>query len=185
MQLDLVERARRGDHDAFAMLADAAIHRLDGAARLILRDPDKAKDAVQETLVRAWRRPADVAQSGSLRRLAPPAARAVVHRRGATATPAPPRRRARPVHAPAVADGISIDARPRPARSRVQPPRARGAGRRRHASLPRSAAARGSAGSGIPLGTAKSRLHRALGLMRAALDADARPRAEIGEGRPA
>ena len=55
MQQDLVERARRGDHDAFASLAAAAIFRLDAAARLILRDPDQAKDAVQETLVRAWR----------------------------------------------------------------------------------------------------------------------------------
>ena len=55
MQLELVERARRGDHDAFAALAGAAIFRLDAAARLILRDPDQAKDAVQETLVRAWR----------------------------------------------------------------------------------------------------------------------------------
>ena len=32
---------------------------------------------------------------------------------------------------------------------------------------------------GIPLGTAKSRLHRALGQMRAALDADARVRGPI------
>jgi len=55
MQRDLVERARRGDHDAFAELAGTAISRLDAAARLILRDPDQAKDAVQETLVRAWR----------------------------------------------------------------------------------------------------------------------------------
>ena len=55
MQQELVERARRGDHDAFATLAGAAIFRLDAAARLILRDPDQAKDAVQETLVRAWR----------------------------------------------------------------------------------------------------------------------------------
>ena len=55
MQRELVERARRGDHDAFAVLAAAAISRLDGAARLILHDPDQAKDAVQETLVRAWR----------------------------------------------------------------------------------------------------------------------------------
>src|SRR6478752_10235246 len=55
MQQELVERARRGDHDAFAELAGAAIFRLDAAARLILRDPDRAKDAVQETLVRAWR----------------------------------------------------------------------------------------------------------------------------------
>jgi RNA polymerase sigma-70 factor (ECF subfamily) len=36
---------------------------------------------------------------------------------------------------------------------------------------------------GIPLGTAKSRLHRALQSMRAALDADDRPRSEIREGR--
>jgi RNA polymerase sigma-70 factor (ECF subfamily) len=36
---------------------------------------------------------------------------------------------------------------------------------------------------GIPLGTAKSRLHRALQSMRAALDADARPRSELAEGR--
>src|SRR5688500_7112162 len=55
MSLDLVERARRGDHDAFAVLAGTAIFRLDATARLILRNPDQAKDAVQETLVRAWR----------------------------------------------------------------------------------------------------------------------------------
>jgi hypothetical protein len=36
----------------------------------------------------------------------------------------------------------------------------------------------------IPIGTAKSRLHRALGLLRAALDADARA-ADLVEGRPA
>ena len=55
MQRDLVERARKGDHDAFAELAGAAISRLDAAAWLILRDPEQAKDAVQNTLVRAWR----------------------------------------------------------------------------------------------------------------------------------
>ena len=55
MQRDLVERARKGDHDAFAELAAAAISHLDGAAWLILRDPDQAKDAVQNALVRAWR----------------------------------------------------------------------------------------------------------------------------------
>ena len=51
----LVERAGRGDHDAFAVLATAASPRLDAAARLILRDPELARDAVQNTLVRAWR----------------------------------------------------------------------------------------------------------------------------------
>ena len=55
MQRDLVERARQGDHDAFAELAGAAISRLDSAAWLILRDPEQAKDAVQNALVRAWR----------------------------------------------------------------------------------------------------------------------------------
>ena len=55
MQRDLVERARRGDHDAFALLAGATSGRLDAAARLILKDPYRAQDAVQETLVRCWR----------------------------------------------------------------------------------------------------------------------------------
>jgi RNA polymerase sigma-70 factor (ECF subfamily) len=54
-QRGLVERARRGDHDAFAELARAAVVRLDQAARLILRDPELARDAVQEGLIRAWR----------------------------------------------------------------------------------------------------------------------------------
>ncbi len=52
---ELVERARRGDLDAFDALALAAIGRLDGAARLILRDPEQAKDAVQEAFAKAWR----------------------------------------------------------------------------------------------------------------------------------
>jgi len=43
-QRGLVERARRGDHDAFTALVDLTIVRLDAAARL-----------VQETLIRAWR----------------------------------------------------------------------------------------------------------------------------------
>jgi RNA polymerase sigma-70 factor (ECF subfamily) len=51
----MVERAREGDHDAFAELARAAVVRLDSAARLILRDPELARDAVQEGLIRAWR----------------------------------------------------------------------------------------------------------------------------------
>jgi RNA polymerase sigma-70 factor (ECF subfamily) len=51
----LVERGGRGDHDAFALLATAAAARLDAAARLILRDPELARDAVQNTLLRAWR----------------------------------------------------------------------------------------------------------------------------------
>jgi RNA polymerase sigma-70 factor (ECF subfamily) len=54
-QRALVERARGGDHDAFTTLLDVRLARLDAAARLILRDPELARDAVQEGLIRAWR----------------------------------------------------------------------------------------------------------------------------------
>jgi RNA polymerase sigma-70 factor (ECF subfamily) len=54
-QRGLVERAREGDHDAFAAVAGAALARLDAAARLILRDRELARDAVQDALIRAWR----------------------------------------------------------------------------------------------------------------------------------
>jgi RNA polymerase sigma-70 factor, ECF subfamily len=54
-QRDLVERAGRGDHDAFAALVGATIARLEAVARLILRDPDLARDAVQDAYLRAWR----------------------------------------------------------------------------------------------------------------------------------
>jgi RNA polymerase sigma-70 factor (ECF subfamily) len=52
---DLVERAQRGDHEAFDALGAAAYHRLYAIARRILRDGYAAEDAVQETLVGAWR----------------------------------------------------------------------------------------------------------------------------------
>jgi len=55
MDRTLVERARQGDHAAFAILAESATDRLYGVATLILRDPDRAQDAVQEALVSAWR----------------------------------------------------------------------------------------------------------------------------------
>lgn len=54
-QHGLVDRARRGDRQAFAELVRASGARLDATARLILRDPELAQDAVQETLIRAWR----------------------------------------------------------------------------------------------------------------------------------
>jgi RNA polymerase sigma-70 factor, ECF subfamily len=54
-QRTLVERAREGDHDAFTTLAGGAVSRLDAAARLTLRDSELARDAVQDALVRAWR----------------------------------------------------------------------------------------------------------------------------------
>jgi RNA polymerase sigma-70 factor (ECF subfamily) len=54
MQRELVLRARGGDHDAFAALAEAASDHLTRTARLILQGDDEAADAVQEALVAAW-----------------------------------------------------------------------------------------------------------------------------------
>ena len=54
-QRRLVDLARQGDHDAFAELVRGSIARLDMAARLILRDGELARDAVQDGLFRAWR----------------------------------------------------------------------------------------------------------------------------------
>jgi RNA polymerase sigma-70 factor (ECF subfamily) len=54
-KIELVQRARDGDRDAFDLLMTAAIDHLYRIARLILRDTDRAEDAVQEALVRCWR----------------------------------------------------------------------------------------------------------------------------------
>ena len=55
VQRDVVERVGRGEADAFALLVGASIGRLEAVARLILRDPELAKDAVQDAYLRAWR----------------------------------------------------------------------------------------------------------------------------------
>jgi RNA polymerase sigma-70 factor (ECF subfamily) len=55
VQADLVDRAKRGDREAFSVLAGGAVDRLYGIARHILRDPQLAEDATQDALVRAWR----------------------------------------------------------------------------------------------------------------------------------
>jgi RNA polymerase sigma-70 factor, ECF subfamily len=52
---DLVEQAQRGDREAFAILARTHGDRLIGLAQRILRDLGRAEDAVQQTLVIAWR----------------------------------------------------------------------------------------------------------------------------------
>jgi RNA polymerase sigma-70 factor (ECF subfamily) len=55
VQAELVDRARHGDREAFAVLAGGAVDRLHATARLILRDTELAQDATQDALVRAWR----------------------------------------------------------------------------------------------------------------------------------
>ena len=55
MDRQLVERAQRGDRDAYESLARASASRLYRTAYRIVRDPDRADDAVQLTLVAMWR----------------------------------------------------------------------------------------------------------------------------------
>jgi RNA polymerase sigma factor (sigma-70 family) len=50
-----VSRAMAGDQDAFAALTNANVDRLYAIARVIVGDADRAQDATQEALVRAWR----------------------------------------------------------------------------------------------------------------------------------
>ena len=54
MQLDLVRQAQGGDLEAFSELTADRTGRLYAAARLILRDDERAADAVQDALLRAW-----------------------------------------------------------------------------------------------------------------------------------
>lgn len=51
----LVERAQRGDREAFQVVAFALSDRLFGVAQRMLRDFDAAGDALQVALVRIWR----------------------------------------------------------------------------------------------------------------------------------
>jgi RNA polymerase sigma-70 factor (ECF subfamily) len=185
MQRDLVERARRGDHDAFAELAGAAISRLDAAAWLMLRDAEQAKDAVQNALVRAWR---DLPTLRDPDRFDAWLHRLLVH---ACIDEARRLRRHRldveltTIVVPSIVDDVSaVDDRDRLERGflRLDPEMRAVIVLHHYLDLPMPAVA---ATLGIPLGTAKSRLHRALAEMRAALDADARLKGDLVEGRPA
>jgi RNA polymerase sigma-70 factor, ECF subfamily len=186
MGREIVERARRGDHDAFAELAGAAIRRLDTTAWLILRDTDRATDAVQNTLLRAWR------DLPTLRD--PDRFDAWLHRLLVNACTDEMRRSRRrrldveitdTTDLPSVIDDISTIAdRDQLERGfrRLEPEERAVIVLHHYLDLPLPEVA---ATLRIPLGTAKSRLYRGLREMRAALDADARPGAHLREGRPA
>lgn len=175
----------RGDHDAFAVLARAAGSRLLGAATLVLGDLELARDATQEALIRAWR------DLPSLRD--PDRFDAWLHRLTVNAClDILRRRKRRPVevdldgfdgtsgidHADAIADRAAVEAA-----LRSLDPSLRAIVVLHYVSglpLPEVAAA-----VGIPLGTAKSRLHRALTAMRATVGELSPSSDAIGEGQPA
>lgn len=54
VQRELVEQAQRGDQEAFADLVYLVADRLYAVAYRILRDGDRAEDALQQALVDAW-----------------------------------------------------------------------------------------------------------------------------------
>jgi RNA polymerase sigma-70 factor (TIGR02960 family) len=64
---DLIARASAGDHNAFRELVEAHSHELQVHCYRILGSLQDAEDALQETLVSAWRNLGDFGQRSSLR----------------------------------------------------------------------------------------------------------------------
>src|SRR5271155_3401713 len=64
---DLIARARAGDHDAFRELVEGHSHELQVHCYRILGSLQDAEDALQETLVSAWRNLGEFGQRSSLR----------------------------------------------------------------------------------------------------------------------
>ena len=166
-QRALIGQAREGDHDAFTILLDVRLARLDAAARLILRDPELARDAVQEALIRAWR------DLPGLRD--PDRFDAWIHRLLVNACLDLVRRRRRrvievelsPIDMPTATDAAgSIADRQvlHEALARLDPGHRAVVALHYLLGMPQPDVA---ASLGIPLGTAKSRLHYALAAMRA------------------
>ena len=174
MQTALVEHARAGDEEAFASLARAAGDRLLAIAYRILRDLGLAEDAVQQTLVSAWRELPSLREAERFD--------AWLHRLLVNACYREARRgrrwaanvRALPDDGPAANDDLgSVVARDQLDRGfRRLPPEQRAVFVFHHylgLTLPETAEQ-----LGVPLGTVKSRLHYATNTLRAALEADLR-----------
>ena len=183
MDRDLVEAARSGDREAYADLIRVRGDRLYALAQRILRDVDRAEDALQEALVIAWR------DLPGLRD--PDRFDAWLHRlvvRSCLAEATRERRltsnlRVLPMDVPNTNDDfLNVADRDQFERGfRRLPAQQRALLVLRH--FEGREPAEIAEILGIPVGTARSRLHHAHRAMRAALDADDRVIA-IG-GRPA
>jgi RNA polymerase sigma-70 factor (ECF subfamily) len=183
VQRALVELASRGDEEAFASLARAASDRLLAVAYRILRDLGLAEDAVQQTLVIAWR------ELPGLRD--PDRFDAWLHRLLVNACYAEARRARRwsgsvrvlPEDRPAADDEIlAVAQRDQLERGfRRLPPEQRAVFVFHHyLGLTLTEVAEQL---GVPIGTVKSRMHYATASLRAALEADAR--SPLSSERPA
>ena len=176
MDSELVERAQRGDREAFGLLAVPLGDRLFAVATRILRDDDLAADATQQALVSIWR---DLRQLRDLARFDAWSYRVLV--RACYAERRRERRWSPSLHVlPGAlvgdaADGMSFvvdrDQLERAAR-RLSIDHRVVVVLRFYLDLSHGQIAELL---GIPLGTVRSRLRYALQGMRAALDADARP----------
>ena len=186
MERALVELARGGDEEAFASLIRMAGDRLMGVAFRILRDVDRAEDAVQQTIVTAWRelptlRDPDVFDRWLYRVLVNACyAEARRNRRWVAHV------RILPSDTPDPTDSmLSVEDRDELERAfRRLPPEQRAVFvLHHHLGMRLSDVAEALE---IPLGTVKSRLHYASANLRAAVEADGRttPAAASGE-RPA
>jgi RNA polymerase sigma-70 factor (ECF subfamily) len=170
---ELVRSARDGDRDAYDVLVTGLIDSLYRIARLILRDYDSAEDAVQEALVRCWR---DLPRLRDPERFDAWLNRILIR---AVTDEARRRRRlgatVRLIHlASAESDGTAALAdRDQLARvfDRLSIDHRTIVVLHHYLGLTVDEAA---SSIGIPIGTAKSRLHYATEALRAALEADAR-----------
>jgi RNA polymerase sigma-70 factor (ECF subfamily) len=180
---DVVERAMRGDHEAFGVLVNLTSDRMYAIATRILRDVDLAEDALQGSLITAWRelprlRDPDRFEAW-LRRLLVHACYAEARRRRQWTANV----RALPVDGPAAPEELLFvadrDALDRAFRRLTLEQRAVFV-MHHHVGLPLVEIADTL---GIPAGTARSRLHYATRLLRSAIEADMAP--VIPEGRMA
>jgi RNA polymerase sigma-70 factor (ECF subfamily) len=180
---DLVESAQRGDREAYVDLIRDRSDRLFAIAHRILRDVDRAEDALQDALVIAWRdlrglRDPDRFDAWLQRLLINVCIGQATRERRRTAN-----LRVLPVDGPAAPDQLlSVADRDLLERGfRRLPPDQRAILVLHHylGFEPSEIAET----LGIPAGTARSRLHHAHRAMRAALEADART--TVTEGRPA
>ena len=172
---DLVERARDGDRDAFAALVALTSDRMYGVAARILRDDMLAEDALQSAFINVWRQLPTLRDPDRfeawLRRVLVHACYAEARRRRAWAAIV----RVLPVDGPAAPDSmISIldrDVLDRAFR-RLRVEQRAVFVLHHHLGLPLAEIAETL---GIPPGTARSRLHYATRVLRAAVEADAAP----------
>ncbi|HEY4634186.1 MAG TPA: RNA polymerase sigma factor [Candidatus Limnocylindrales bacterium] len=180
---DLVERAQDGDRDAFAALVGMTSDRMYGLAVRILRDGVLAEDALQGALITVWRQLPTLRDPDRfeawVRRLLVHACYAEARRRRTWTANV----RLLPVDGPAGRDDlISVDDRDALDRAfrRLSIEQRVVFVLHHHQGLPLVEIADTL---GIPAGTARSRLHYATRVLRAAIEADAVP--VLPEGRMA